>query len=296
MKTWNSLGCLTLLVAGVVRGQAPTSLPVPALLPPVASAPAAPAMDAPMPQPVGTDPTISSWLAYPRSPACCGPVGKNGPVMSEMYTRAGMSFTLGSGVINSRVNQPGLVLGLGWRTLLFNPAADRAWVIDLGISTTTFNDTSTGAVTLRNVPRNVTIPTTTAAGSTSTQTVQVIVPAFNVVPDGVNQTYFNLSIGRECYLWGNANCSQESRCRVGWDAGGRWGSTRFDLVAERHRTDTVGGFFLAAHTDLEIPCGCCIVQFGARGEYGYVWSDVLQSRNNTDLQTVSIMMTAGLRY
>ena len=244
-------------------------------------------------------PAISPWLAYPRSPSCCGPVGRDGPILSEFYTRAGMSFTLGGGVINGRVNQPGLVLGTGARVLLFNPEADSAWVVDVGVSTVSFNDTNPNPVILRNITRTVAVntPTGNVAGTqTGTQNVQQFFPTLAVIPDGVNQTYFNLSLGKERYLWGSATCGQQSRCRVGWDVGGRYGSTRFDIVADRHRTDTVGGFFLAAHSDIEVPCGCCIMQFGGRAEYGYIWSDVLQSQNNTDLHSISLMLTAGLRF
>ena len=45
-----------------------------------------------------------------------------------------------------------------------------------------------------------------------------------------------------------------------------------------------------------MPCGCCIVQVGGRVEYGYVLSDVLQARNNTDLQSFNFLLTTGLRF
>src|SRR5262249_59921218 len=61
-------------------------------------------------------------------------------------------------------------------------------------------------------------------------------------------------------------------------------SAKMDLREIKHRTDVVGGFFLSAHSDVEIPCGCCIFQAGVRLAYDYIWTDILQSRND-DLQT-----------
>ena len=50
------------------------------------------------------------------------------------------------------------------------------------------------------------------------------------------------------------------------------------------------------HSDLEIPCSCCIIFAGIRGEYGYVWSDVLQRQNNSDIQTINLLFTLGTRF
>jgi hypothetical protein len=182
--------------------------------------------------------------------------------------------------------RPGVTAALGTRALLFDTDLLRAWVFDVGISSVWHNAVTNDQYTLTNTERVVSI-----LGFQQ----RVFQGAFNVTPDGMNQTYLNLSIGQEHYLWGSASC-EEARCRVGWDLGGRYGSCRYDLIGERHRTDTVGGFFVAAHSDLEVPLGCCIAQVGGRVEYGYVWSDVLQSQNYADYQSLNILLTAGLRY
>ncbi len=299
MKLASCLGGLAALMIalGPARGQAPFTTAAP--VPPVATTPAVPASDniqmpslMPQPaqptQPAGPTPHpegISSWLAYPRSPSCCGPAGGHGPIFSEAYGRTGVAFALGTGAVGGQM-RPGVTIGMGARTLFFNLACDRAWVVDFGVSSVWHNAVSNDQFTLVNTDRVVNI-----GGNQQ----RFRFASFNVIPDGMNQTYLNVSLGQELYLWGSATC-EGTRCRAGWDLGGRYGSCRYDLIGERHRTDTVGGFFVAAHTDIEVPCGCCIVQAGGRVEYGYVWSDVLQSRNYADYQSLNILLTAGLRF
>jgi hypothetical protein len=58
----------------------------------------------------------------------------------------------------------------------------------------------------------------------------------------------------------------------------------------------VGGLFLSLHSDVEVPCGCCIFQAGVRAEYGYIWSDILQRHNDTDLESINLLFNAGLRF
>src|SRR5262245_61847190 len=43
-------------------------------------------------------PGISDWIAYPRGCDCCGPVGKHGPIATEVYARSGISWLTGGGV------------------------------------------------------------------------------------------------------------------------------------------------------------------------------------------------------
>ena len=45
-----------------------------------------------------------------------------------------------------------------------------------------------------------------------------------------------------------------------------------------------------------MPYGQCIFQAGFRAEYRYTASHILGSQNNTDLSTLSLMFTAGVRY
>ena len=64
----------------------------------------------------------------------------------------------------------------------------------------------------------------------------------------------------------------------------------------RHLTDVIGGPYVAFRTDYEIPCGSCIYQFGLRAEWDYIWSDVLQRQNNSDVMDVNLLLTFGVRF
>jgi hypothetical protein len=111
----------------------------------------------------------------------------------------------------------------------------------------------------------------------------------------LNRTNVNVASGGEWYLRGTANAC-EPRWRVGFDAGGRIGSVRGEFNEIQHRTDVLGGVFIGLHTDLEIPCGCCTFLAGLRAEWGYNWMDILQLQNNSDLQDVNLLLTAGVRF
>jgi hypothetical protein len=125
----------------------------------------------------------------------------------------------------------------------------------------------------------------------------------------LNETFANLGFGRDWYLFGQAptylscaggNCGDHGcggvAWRVGVDGGGRYGTAKLELHDIRHRTDTIAGLFVAAHSDLEIPCGCCIFQAGLRVEYDYTWMDILQTPNDTDLENFNVLLSAGVRF
>jgi hypothetical protein len=83
--------------------------------------------------------------------------------------------------------------------------------------------------------------------------------------------------------------------RVGVDAGGRYGASDLTFIDLRHRTDTLYGIFTAAHTDFEIPCGCCFLSWGLRVEWASTWDNrVLQFGNN--IQEINVLATFGVRY
>ena len=67
-------------------------------------------------------------------------------------------------------------------------------------------------------------------------------------------------------------------------------------VAIRHRTDVVGQVFFALHSDVEVPCGCCIFQAGVRVEWDYTWSDILQRQNDSNMQDLNVMINLGIRF
>jgi len=113
----------------------------------------------------------------------------------------------------------------------------------------------------------------------------------------LNRTYLDLAVGREIWLLGNAETSHDQfNLRVGADFGGRWGTDKVELNGSQHRTATIGGVFVAIHTDLEIPLGSLIFFGGIRGEWGYTWDQVLQT-STTARTTISICCsTLGVRF
>jgi hypothetical protein len=252
-----------------------------------------PTLDPNAPVPLSYATQMDPWLTYPRWPGCCCHVGGNGPLGYEMYIRSGLSFPVGGGLLNHTMNMGWNITG-GARTLFFNPERTSAWTIDLGI-TNIHNNSSypiSGPpdVLLTNVP--VKIPSPTGFGSSS-----IRVPRVPVTVCDLNQTYVNASLGKEWYLIGCGGCSgQQCNWRVGCDLGGRYGSGKVEFDQIQHRTNALYGAFMAIHTDIEYPCGCCIFYGGIRGEYGSTWDNLLQPQNNGNIQYLNLMFSLGMRF
>jgi hypothetical protein len=281
---------VTLLGLGVVRGQAPgASMGTPyysgsmggtvggggSTLPGVLSAPS----ETPAPVP-GEVKHMSTWITYPRAPGCCGPLGMDGPIMSDVYLMVGLSVPIGSGPLANSLETGWTIQG-GGRALFFNAPVDAAWVVDLGVGNFQYHASDrTRTVTFLNFP-----------------ILGTNVPQLNVSPAAFNETYVSLGIGREWWMLGSAEaCHQAPNWRVGVDAGGRYGSAKLEFNEIRHSTDVVGGFYLAVHSDLELPCGGCIFFAGVRGEYNYTWSDILQRQNDADIQALNLWFNFGARF
>jgi hypothetical protein len=157
-----------------------------------------------------------------------------------------------------------------------------AWTVELGIATVTNH---AHAPPYPGIP--LTIFLQTPNGPTLTNTSATL--------EALNRTFLDVGGGYEWYLWGSAGCHQKS-WRIGCDTGGRWGSEKADFNEITHRTDVIGGVWGAVHTDLEIPCGCCLFQAGFRVEYGYIWSDIMQIQNKSDTQDLNILFSVGVRF
>lgn len=224
-------------------------------------------------------PGLSSWITYHKDNGCDGPVGDGMPIMTELFIRSGWA-------VPTDVNHFGQVLDLGWdidgggRLLLFNRAETRAWTITAGLSNVNFH----GAHSDIHFPVQVFVPNAIGVN----QLTKV-----NVTVRDLNQTFVNLGLGREWYLWGPANAPGRN-WRVGIEGGGRWGSEKLDLHEIRHLTDTIGGVYAAAHTDLEFPLGACTFLAGVRAEWNYIWSDVLQAPS--DVMSFNGLFTLGIRF
>jgi hypothetical protein len=200
---------------------APAALPAPAAQPgPV---------DGPVPPPTG--PRLSDFILG-TSPDCCGPLGADGPISIEIYTRAGVSAVLPEGYLG-KVLTAGWVIEGGGRTLFFDAEADAAWTLDLGLSNVNnHGQHSDRTTTLRILEPN-------ALGTTSFVNQAVSVRT-------LNRTFANASFGREWYLWNcAANCPSCGRMndgpnwRIGIDGGGRWGTEKMEFHEIKHRTEVV---------------------------------------------------------
>jgi hypothetical protein len=223
---------------------------------------------------------LSSWILYSQHD-CCGPIGGNGPIREELFLRSGVSLPA-EGAIFGHVLETGWVIEGGGRSLFFNPEMDRAWAVTLSIS----NINNHGQRSDFKIPYHVILP---SGVSTTTVTTDVTVRE-------LNRTFANISLGEEWYLWGSADCCTEPRFRVGIDAGGRLGSAKIRFNELRHHSDVVSAVFVALHGDLEIPRGCCTFMLGFRVEWDYTWMDILQIQNNSDLEDVNFLVTAGVRF
>jgi hypothetical protein len=288
---------VALLGLGVVRGQdsaagritgSPPPLskdPTPVLAnPPGPGAPGGPT-DA---TPIQTAP--SPWMIYPREPGCTGPMGCDGPIGGEIYFRSGVSTPI-SGNFFGRLMDAGWQIDGGGRSIFYNKERNKAWVIDLGI-TTIFNDA-----------KQIDVPV--VLSNIKTNTAGIVVPLEPIAVKHMNRTYVNVGGGKEWYFWGPSDCQElhVAGWRMGVDAGGRYGTMKvdinklqLDLAQLRHLTDTIAGMYCAWHTDLIIPFGPGLFTAGFRAEWGYTWTDVLQFAHSGDLMDVNLLGTVGFQF
>jgi hypothetical protein len=296
---------LAVLLGGVAHAQdqppevlQPSGPEVPAVSPAYSQAPAGngqPAGEGPRAgegQPGGDGlrpppgvPGLDDWMLYHRPSSCFCPVGGDGPIQTELYLRAGVSFPVGGGVY-SRILQTGWEIQGGGRALFFNTARDAAWVVDLGV-VNIWNHSNRPDVL---IPLSVAQSTTGAMGA---QTIAFL--PLDVTAAALNRTFGSASLGKEWWLTDPATAPC-NRLRWGVDLGGRYGSNSATFHEIRHRTDVIGAAFIALHADLEIPCGCCTFIYGLRTEYQYSWSDILQSQNSGDLADFSLLVNFGVRF
>jgi hypothetical protein len=273
---------LAVLTVAAVSGQdyrgMPAGLTPPSVVAPDGSPALAPVPPDTVPPPQTVLPGLSQWIVYQR-PDCCGHVGYDGPIYSELYVLTGFEIPA-QGKIFGKVLETGWVLQGGGRTLFFNPAMDCDWNIDLSISNI-FNRGQRSDVT----------PSLNLPGSAA--------PVPFSIKDA-NRTYVNAAFGREWYFHRPADAWIQN-WRIGLSAGGRLGSEKVQLFQTTtgwsfHRTDVISGLFAVLNVDTEIPCGCCTFLAGMRFEWGYTWSDILQQQNLSDLQDINILFTAGVRF
>jgi hypothetical protein len=226
-------------------------------------------------------PSLSRWLVY-QTPDCCGKVGCDGPIFAELYLGTGVEIPA-SGKIFGQVLETGWLVQGGGRSVLFNPAMDRDWNIDLSVS----NILNHGQHSDIKIPISLpTMPVTAGNVTFATQNVSV---------RELNRTYVNASVGREWYFQRPPDALIHT-WRFGVNAGGRLGSEKVELYEVTHLTDVIGGVFVGLNADVQIPCGgCCVFLAGMRVEWGYTWSDIFKP-NDSDIQDVNFLFTAEVRF
>jgi hypothetical protein len=215
------------------------------------------------------------YLAY-EQPGCCGPLGRHGPIGTDIYFRTGIAIPGGPGTLAGTLNT-GWRFDLGTRTLFFNTSGDSAWAVDLGL-TYTFNN----------------------AGS------QEIVPYFTI-PATVRELHrwgFTLGLGHDWFVSGPGFVTWDSPSTMayGVDFGGRWGTSSVQVnisdnpaLDSLRNYDVTGSLFVGAHADYEVPMGGWTFLLGGRVEWSYTWTN-LMPLTNSDIQDFSFLLTTGVRY
>jgi hypothetical protein len=279
--------------AGMFQSQPMESAPAAPAVTNSAASPgdaAVPAITHPPALPAGS--VCSPWTG-PGGTGCCGPVGGNGPILSEFFFRTGVNFLISGNILKDTL-QSGTVQSFGARSLFFNPEGSKAWTAEIGIDYF-FNNSTKGdqefPIDVISPPNNPDIQTTLFAGIRE-----------------YHRAALHVAFGRELFMYAPAYNACRN-FRFGWDLGGRYGYSRLNLnvfpenpddPTEREqfnkRADTFGTFFVSLHADAEFPVfECKSFVVGIRSEYGYNWSDIVQLFDS-DTQEVNIMLNFGLKY
>lgn len=250
-------------------------------------------LTAPVTQPGLPGAVYSPWCGdSPVGSACNGPVGANGAVSYEGYVRTGPSLIGGGGEL-SAILKTGWNVQVGSRTLFFNTPGDAAWVLDLGLGYT------------RN--RGQRLERTTQAFIVSDPDAQTGARGGDVLVElgirGLSRSSLNFAVGRDYFLNGPGVVGQEGfgNIRVGWDVGGRWGTTSIDLEpvddpgGYRRRQDVYHGLFLGTQLNWEKPVGGWTFLIGGRVEWSYYWMNILPPRDG-DFRDINILMMFGVRF
>ena len=235
----------------------------------------------------------SPW--YTDGPGCCGPMGADGRIAYDAYTRFGMTTPFGSGVFTDRLHS-GAQVGGGGRTLFFDRTGDGAWVIDLGLS----YQYNRGKLAY---PIDLFVKTAPTSNAQTGQVTQNPDQFINVRIRGLHRTTFNFGFGRDWFVWGPGSPGTENgwNMRFGTDVMGRWGTSHIDLLRSDNndfyfrRQGINHGVTLGTHLGWEKPMGGWILFGGARVEYTYDWMNIAPPIKS-DVQDVNLLFNLGIRY
>jgi hypothetical protein len=223
---------------------------------------------------------LSDWIRYTR-PDCCGPIGRHGPIQTELIMYNGPSIPVGGGISNRLLNT-GWDVEAGGRSLFFNSEMDSAWTASATLNYI-YNHAKAG----------VSVPLQPRGASPTSAPVQTRVRVFD--RDAVSA-----GLGKELYLYVWPG-DDGVRLRAGFDAGGRLGTVKAELVNDplvqmAHRTDVMYALYTAVHADAEIPHGDWTFLVGVRLEWDHQWMSIWQGQNNSNLQDFNVLLNLGLRY
>jgi hypothetical protein len=309
---------LAWLAGGVVLAQEPNAMPrsetVPSASTPIPSDSPDKQVPETIPAPKPSDSPIAAITGTPQMPpgtvcspwngpggtGCCGPIGGNGPILSELFVRNGVNILIGGGIIKETMTT-GFVQSFGGRSLFFNPSGSRAWTAEFGIDW--FYNNNSGKADNEYVLEFFPGRTEISNG------VENIIPDVSIFgnPREYIRAGVHFAFGRETYMFTPGyQCGKNFR--LGWDIGGRWGYSRLnynvfpeDFSAEGARitfdrvSDVFGTAFFAIHGDVEIPLGpCWTFVTGIRAEAGYNFSDIVLF--NSDSQELNMMLNLGLKF
>lgn len=236
---------------------------------------------------------------YVDGPGCCGPMGRDGRIGYELYSYAGLNFTIGNG-LPDRLNATGWTVGGGVRTLFFNATHTAAWTIDLGGSYT--YNRGQGAQSPTNLFLRQPL-----IDNNSDPSITVLVPQ----PDklvlsgirGIRRSSFNYAFGRDVWLLGDGSTGGQNgtNWRVGGWLGGRYGTSSVDVIpltevdGYARRQNVYCGIYFGAHTTFDIPVGNWIWTNGVRVEYGYDWTNLVPPIQG-NLHNINLQFTTGFRF
>jgi hypothetical protein len=260
---------LVLALLGTSALRAQDLAPVPTMLNAPQATPPPEALPAPHSESAITQP---AWITYTK-PDCCGPIGGNGQIQTQLFIQSGGSIPIGGGVF-PHVLETGWTIEGGGRSLFFNTEGDADWAISLSVANTNNHG----------------------------QHSDVLVPIFKGATEvavsvrELNRTYGQLGIGRDWYLDSAKEFLGACQLHFGVDGFGRFGSSMAEFTGLQHRTYVTAGLGNGLHVDLEYPCQSCTFLVGLRGEWGYNWTSILGRQNDNDLVDLNVVLTLGIRF
>jgi hypothetical protein len=226
---------------------------------------------------------MSSWIQYPHSGIGCTPL-VDGPVTWEIFVRSGVSVNVSGGAMGEALS-PGWQIEGGGRSLFFNPEMDEAWTVSVSGSNVRYNRSSKSVT----VPRNFygTPPGPGLAPTMSTTDVTIA---------GLNRSFANVGMGREWYIMGSAKDVTECSWNIGAEVGFKFGSDNMTFSEIPHVTKDAYGVSGALYSDIEVPYNGAFLTAGVRLEFDSIWSDILQSQNNSNVEDINVLFHVGIRF